>query len=248
MNRQVTVRTLAACIVLTLAMVVLAFQLGLLDALIQWRARRIAQEVNTEYENTWFGVRVLQYPNDLMIYQQLINQLRPDLIIETGTDWGGSAVYMATILESVNPEGKIISIDIDRRHWDESMSDFNLAGKDKLLSRIEFVESDSLAPSCIDNVAKQAKEAKTVLVLLDSLHTKKQVLAELKAYSPFVTPGSYIIVNDTHLEGLAQGDTMAAPLSAVREFLKENPSFQVDEELERFNISCAHSGYIKRTK
>ena len=114
-----------------------------------------------------------------------------------------------------------------------------------MLERIVFVKGDSISPAVIDRIRELA-EGKRGLVLLDSLHTSEHVLKELELYSPFVSPGSYIIVNDTHLEMMKFMDMGSGPLRAVKDFLKENKEFTIDPDLPGTIISCAPSGFLRR--
>lgn len=248
MQRTVTVRTVLSLIALCCIAIVIAFQCGTFDYFVKNRIQALSQREETEWRNQWFGVNILQYPTDLMLYQELIHAVKPDVVIETGTDWGGNAIYLATILESVNPKGKIVTIDIDSTHWKKTLATFNVEGKDKILNRIVFLEGDAASPEIVQQVKNHVNKDAKVLLILDSLHTKEQVLAELNLYADFVSPNSYVIVNDTQLEGWYPSENKSQPLSAIKEFLQKNDHFVVDKTMNRFYVSCAPSGFLKRVK
>lgn len=248
-------RSVFMAALLVVLLFVLAFQLGAfeyyikglvqkdsptwLDPHVERRVQKLALRKSTEWDNKWFGITIQQYPNDLMIYQELIYQLKPDLIVEAGTFHGGNAIYMATLLDVVNPKGKIITIDIDPQEWQATVAKLDLPGKDRLLQRIAFIEGSSTSPAVFEKVSKLATKDATVMVLLDSLHTKDHVLAEMKLYAPLVTRNSYLIVNDTQ---------WGEPLEAIREFGAEAHGFEVDRKIDHYMVSCAHEGFLKRVK
>jgi cephalosporin hydroxylase len=214
--------------------------------------------------NEWiverYGVEMRQFPTDLVTYEKLLFKLRPDVVIETGTFAGGLTLHLASILRDVRPEARIVTIDIDSTRWDETRATLDLRNdvKQELLGRIQFIQGSSTSPEVLEQVQRQIPPGGKVLVILDSLHTKEHVLAELKLYAPLVTPGSYIIVNDTDLDGIIdQGlahvklpgyGTPIGVRAAVEEFLASCGEFDVDAEADRFLISCNHSGILRRVK
>jgi cephalosporin hydroxylase len=247
-NATVRVRTLCAVELLTLLALGLVFLLGGLDWLVKHRIQHLSQREETEWRNQWYGVPILQYPTDLMLYQELIERIKPDVIIETGSDWGGNALYLASVLQNVNPQGKIVTVDIDARHWKQSMEKLSIVGKDQLLQRILFLEGDSSSPEIVKQAAQYIPANGRVLVILDSLHTREHVLKELLAYADLVSPDSYLIVNDTQLEGWYRSDKMSAPRLAITEFLATTDRFQLDPAMNKFYVSCARDGFLKRVK
>jgi cephalosporin hydroxylase len=232
--------------VLVALLFVLAFKLGLFDSFVRDRSRILAQYNEREWANHWMGVEIQQYPNDLMVYQEIITELKPDLIIETGTWNGGLTLYFANLLEQVNPQGKVITVDISREAWEEKAAKVDLPGVPRLRERIEFIHGSSTAPEVVSQIAAQVKDRRCVLVILDSAHTKDHVLQEMRLYSPFVTPGSYLIVNDTHLDYTGSIDNQPGPMAAIREFMKDNKDFSLDPSRNRFVVSCNHSGFLKK--
>jgi cephalosporin hydroxylase len=211
---------------------------------------------------TFLGLGVLQNPADMWIMQEIITEIRPDFIIETGTCSGGSALYYATILKQVNNKGKVITIDIDPKPRMDNINklekeDEHLYNTVKEISDnyIEFITSNSVDPALIERLKEQTKNKK-VLVTLDSCHSYEHVLKELILYSQLVSPGSYLIAQDTMLddkeEWLEKHATCpgykikAGPMQAVKEFLKENHDFKVDKSKERFLFTFYPSGYLKK--
>lgn len=185
---------------------------------------------------TWLGTYLRKCPLDLWIYQELIYDIKPDLIIECGTLKGGSAFYLASICDLVN-KGKIITIDINEQE-----------GRPKH-KRIKYL----LGSSTSDEIIKQVKELvnpnNRIMVVLDSDHSEKHVLNELNIYSRFVNKGSYIIVEDTNVNGhpvsLGFGP---GPMEAVDKFLKVSKSFKIDKKCEKFYLTFNPKGYLKRIK
>jgi cephalosporin hydroxylase len=217
-----------------------------LDDLAINRVRRLAQS-REEFKHRWLGVGVIQYPSDLITYAEILYKSRPEVIIETGTNYGGLAVYFATLMEHINPATKILTVDIDSANWHNELAEGRITPR--MLERIVFIEGDSVSDQTIAQM-KQHANGKRGLVLLDSLHTREHVLKELQLYSQFVAPDSYLIVNDTHFEVL---DLMGhgagkGPLSAVRDFLESNSEFVIDANLPGTLVSCSPSGFLKRVR
>jgi cephalosporin hydroxylase len=214
------------------------------------------------YGSTFLGLVLMQNPADMWIMQEIITEIRPDFIIETGTFAGGSAVYYATILKQVNNKGKVITVDIDPK---PRMVNINKLKKedDVLYNRvqeisdkyIEFITSNSVDPALIERLKEQTKNKK-VLITLDSCHSYEHVLNELILYSQLVSPGSYLIVQDTFLDDKDEWIEKYAkcpgwkikkgPMKAVHEFLEKNRDFKVDKSRERFLFTFYPSGYLKK--
>jgi cephalosporin hydroxylase len=170
----------------------------------------------------WLGVPVLKCPLDLWIYQEIIFEVKPDVIIECGTFRGGSALFLAHMCDLVN-NGRIISIDIEYRE-DRPKHE-----------RITYLIGSSTSEEIVRKVKSLIRDRDKVMVILDSDHHKEHVLKELKIYSKFVTKGSYLIVEDTNINGHpVVPDFGPGPLEAVEEFLKENKNFVADRTKEKF--------------
>jgi len=200
------------------------------------------------YNFSWMGRPIIQYPQDMIAMQEIIWNIKPDLIIETGIAHGGSLIYYASLLELIG-KGEILGIDIDIREHNRKEIE-----KHPMYKRIKMIQGSSVAQETVDQVAAIANGKKTVLVTLDSNHTHEHVLQELKLYAPFVTKDSYLVCFDTIVEDLpndylpgrawSQGDN---PKTAVWEFLQSNPDFIIDKQIDhKLLISVAPDGYLKR--
>lgn len=203
------------------------------------------------YNFTWMGRPIIQYPQDMIAMQEVIWQVKPDLIIETGIAHGGSLIYYASLLEMIGGNGKIIGLDIDIREHNRIEIE-----QHPMFKRIELIEGSSIDPQIVDWVYKAAAGKQEILVVLDSNHTHEHVLAELNFYAKLVTKDSYLVVFDTVIEDMpseffpdrhwGRGDN---PKTAVWEFLKTNDRFVVDEQLEsKLLITVAPNGYLKCIK
>jgi cephalosporin hydroxylase len=191
-------------------------------------------EGGTWTDTTWFGVPALKCPSDLWIYQELIHELAPDLIVETGTADGGSGLFLATLCEAKG-NGEVVSVDIEVRPERPSHR------------RLTYVTGSSTDPAIIERLAERASGARTVLVLLDSDHSHDHVLAELRAYARLVTPGSYLVVEDTNINGHPVYEHFGpGPMEAVEDFLKDNDAFAVDRSREKFLLTFNPGGWLRR--
>jgi cephalosporin hydroxylase len=225
-----------------------------------------ANENKYSYHFEWMGRPVIQYPQDTVAVQELIWSLKPDLIVETGIAHGGSLILSASILalldyaeaaeggysiDPANPIRKVVGIDIDIRDHNRSAIEAH-----PLSARIDMIQGSSIDPSVVDQVRAAAVGRERVLVFLDSNHTHDHVLAELEAYAPLVTPGSYCVVFDTVIEDLpadmfpdrpwGKGDN---PKTAVFEYLKSHPEFEIDKSIEhKLLITVAPDGYLRRIR
>jgi len=187
----------------------------------------------------WLGILSQQNPNDAWIHQEIIFDVKPDFIVEAGTLHGGSAALWATILQQVNPDGRIITIDIEDKAAE--------AKKLPIVKRyVDFLIGSSTDPAIVAEVQKRVAGRK-VLVLLDSDHRKEHVLAEMKAYAGLVSVGSYLIVQDTNVNGHpVLANFGPGPMEAVQEFLATNQQFKPDDKAERLMFTLHPKGYLKR--
>ncbi len=216
------------------------------------------------YNFDWLGRPIIQYPQDMWAVQELIWQVKPDLVIETGIAHGGSLILSASLLAmldyceamekgtSLDPRNgrrKVIGIDIDIRPH-------NLAALQShpLAPMLRLIEGSSIAPETISRVREAAKGHQKVLVFLDSMHTHDHVLAELEAYAPMVSKGSYCVVFDSFVEDMpadlfpdrpwSPGDN---PMTALRQYLKTHPEFVIDKSIEgKLMVTVAANGFLKR--
>ena len=207
---------------------------------------RTGWENKISYELTWLGVPIIQIPNDMILMQELIFQIKPDVIIECGVAHGGSLIYYSSLLELLG-KGKVIGIDIEIREHNRIMIE-----KHPMMKRITLIERSSVDPDTIEIVKKEISGNSRVLVCLDSNHTKSHVFKELKLYSELVTPGSYLIVFDTimpelvGLDGSKEDWDLNNPLEAIKDFLEINDNFEIDEKYSKLYVSYCLHGFLKR--
>jgi hypothetical protein len=213
-----------------------------------------AQSLKYSYHFEWLGRPIIQYPQDIVAMQELIWSIQPDLIIETGIAHGGSLIFSASILE-LNAicggcqDAEVLGIDIDIREHNRKAIESH-----PMFKRISMIQGSSIAPEIIEQVKAKAEGKQKILVLLDSNHTHNHVLAELEAYSPLTSIGSYCVVFDTVVEDLP--DEMFNdrpwgvgnnPKTAVWEYLKSHPEFEIDKNVQyKLLITVAPDGYLKR--
>lgn len=218
------------------------------------------------YNFNWLGRPIIQYPPDIVAMQELIWSIKPDLIIETGIAHGGSLIFSASMLalldycdasaanSTLTPGAsprRVIGVDIDiRAHNRKAIEEH------PLFHKITMIEGSSIAPDVVARVHAAASGYKRVLVCLDSMHTHDHVLAELNAYAPLATVGSYCVVFDTIIEDLPAGkypnrpwDRGNNPKTAVWAWLKEHPEFEIDRGMhDKLQITVAPDGYLRRVK
>lgn len=203
------------------------------------------------YNFTWMGRPIIQYPQDMVAMQEIIWDIKPDLIVETGIAHGGSLIFYASLLELIG-KGEILGIDIDIREHNKAQIENH-----SMFKRIKMLEGSSISEEIVEQVKEYVKGKSTVLVVLDSNHSHDHVLKELELYAPFVTSGSYIVVFDTVVENMPSdydwGDRPWGkgnnPLTAVRAFLSKNKEFEVDEAIDaKLAISVAPGGYLKKIR
>ncbi len=199
---------------------------------------------------SWMGVPIIQMPADIMATQEVIWNTRPDVIIETGVARGGSMIFMASLLKVIG-KGKIIGVDIDiRAHNRDSIESHELS------PLITLIEGGSTSEETLAKVKAEIPAGASVMVILDSDHSRDHVLAELRAYAPLVTEGQYIVVADTLLgqSDMSQTPTKRSkiwypgdePYAAVQQYLKETDRFETDAVLNgKLVLSSSPGGYLK---
>jgi cephalosporin hydroxylase len=202
----------------------------------------------------FLGVQTLQNPLDVWITQEIIHETKPDVILDIGTHKGGSAALWAVILEHVNPDGQIISIDIE----DKVTTAKELPVVQR---RVTFLVGSSTDPAIVAQV-KALTAGRKVMAILDSLHTKAHVKKELEAYSPLIPVGGYLIVQDTVVDRddpafrrVKQTQSWSknivpghGPGAAIAAFLSERDDFEIDKSRERYHATNNHNGFLKRVK
>lgn len=206
------------------------------------------------YNFSWLGRPVIQYPQDIVAMQEIIWRVQPELIVEAGIAHGGSLIFSAAMLE-LNAacggprDAEVLAVDIDIRANNREAIEAHPMSK-----RIEMMQGSSIASEIIEQVKTKAMGKRRVLVCLDSNHTHDHVLAELEAYAPLTSVGSYCVVFDTVIQDMP--DEMFPdrpwgpgnnPKTAVREYLKTHPEFEIDKRIDhKLLISVAPDGYLKR--
>ncbi|MCT7995218.1 cephalosporin hydroxylase family protein [Laspinema olomoucense] len=208
------------------------------------------------YHFEWLGRPIIQYPQDIIATQELIYSIQPDLIIETGIAHGGSLIFSASMLElnaacGGPQDAEVLGLDIDIRQHNREAIEIH-----PMFKRISMIQGSSIAPEIIEQVKAKAADKKKILVSLDSNHTHDHVLAELEAYAPLVSVGSYCIVFDSIIEDFpddmfpdrpwGKGNN---PKTAVWEYLKTHPEFEIDKSIQhKLLITVAPDGYLKRVQ
>lgn len=199
---------------------------------------------------SWMGAPIIQMPADIVATQEVIWATKPDVIIETGVARGGSVIFYASMLTLLG-KGKVVGVDIDiRAHNRETIE------KHPMASRITLIEGSSIAPETVARIKAEIPAGASVMLVLDSDHSKAHVLAELRALSALVTKGQFLIVADTILGRLRADQTPKArshfwppgdePLAALRSFLEESDRFVVDEEINgKLILSSSPGGYLR---
>lgn len=208
------------------------------------------------YNFNWMGRPIIQSPIDIMAMQEIIWDVKPDLIIETGIAHGGSLIFSASMLALLEicgeiEKGEVLGIDIDIRDHNKKAIENHPLNK-----KITMFEGSSVDEKMIAKVHEFAKRGKKILVCLDSNHTYEHVIAELRAYSGLTSIGSYCVVFDTLVEDMPEEFSNNRPWGkgnnpkiAVHEFLKDNDSFIIDKNIEnKILVTVAPDGYLKRVK
>jgi len=198
---------------------------------------RAGWDTKYPYSFSWLGRPVIQLPEDMLRIQEVIYDIKPDVIVETGVAHGGSLVFYASLCTAIG-KGRIIGIDIEIRQHNRTA-----IAEHRLSPLISLVEGSSIDSDIVESVKDQIGSAETVLVLLDSNHLKDHVLAELEAYSPLVSPGSYIVACDGIMQQVVGAPRTAEdwiwnnPISAINEFIATHPEFECVEPAWPFNES-----------
>ena len=215
----------------------------------KWFERATAYRYS--YHFRWMGLPIIQFPQDIMAMQELIWEVKPELVIETGVARGGSVAFYASILELIGGSGRVVGIDVDIRPHNRAAIEAH-----PMARRIALIEGSSVHPDTISQVRELARPCRRVLVALDSNHTREHVLQELELYSSFVTPGSYLVVFDTCVEwtppeliGERPWGKGNSPWTAVQAFLQTTDRFAVDIELAtKLQLTVCQDGFLRCLK
>jgi len=218
----------------------------LLDLSRRWMVAATRRRYSHRF--TWMGRRVFQLPQDLMALQQLLWEVKPRLVVETGLGLGGGALFYASVLELIGGPGEVAGIDV--RVLEEVRAD--LSGG-PLARRIRMIEGSSTSQAVVEEVTRLASAGGPVMVVLDSDHTREHVLRELELYAPLVTPGSFLVVLDTAIAELPPDALRGAPFgpgndpaAAVSEFLRTTSRFVPERRLDQsLAITSAPGGFLR---
>lgn len=207
-----------------------------------------AAEFKLMYEPSWLGMKIIQLPEDIVAVQELLWQVKPDVVVECGIAHGGSLIFTASIMELIG-RGRVVGVDIDiRPHNREAIEQHPLA------HRISLIEGSSVSPATAAQVREACRDAGVVLVILDSNHTVAHVVEEIGLYKDLVTEGSYLVVMDG-AQGLVSDIPRGNPawrtdnpLVAIREFLVADRAFEADRSFERFGVTSVPNGFLRRVR
>lgn len=230
----------------------------------QWL--ELANHYEYSYHFSWLSRPIIQYPQDIVALQELVWQVKPDMIIETGIAHGGSLVLSASLLAlidyseaveagvALNPKiarRRVLGIDIDIREHNRIAIEAH-----PMSHRIDMIEGSSISPELISKVHEHVQGKEKIVVILDSNHTHEHTLAELTAYAPLVSVNSYCVVFDTIIDDFSsdffpdrpwgRGNN---PKTAVIEYLKDHPEFEIDKTIpDKLMITVSRDGYLKRIR
>lgn len=199
-----------------------------------------AKWANISSGTRWLGTSAMKTPLDLWIYQEIVYETQPDVLIETGTNRGGSAYFYASLFDLLG-RGRIYTMDVEDMPKPSH-------------PRLNFRLGSSTSADIVRWIRESIAPGEKVMVTLDSLHDKEHVLRELDLYSPLVTVGNYLVVEDTHLNGhpvrvdFSPTPGHAGPWEAVREWLPKHPEFVADRSREKFGMTFNPGGWLKRVR
>jgi len=215
----------------------------------------VSSKIKYEYNFSWMGIPIIQYPQDIIALQEIIFSVKPNLIIETGFAHGGSSIFYASILKNLefkkNDKAKVISIDVDFRN--HNLQRFK---KLKISKYIQLIKGSSTNLKIFNKIKNLSKKFKKIMVVLDSDHSTNHVLKELELYSSLVSKDSYCVVFDTGINFWANSKIInknynknSNPYKAVQKFMKNNSEFKIDEDIHnKLLITSCYSGYLKKIK
>jgi cephalosporin hydroxylase len=198
------------------------------------------------YDIVWMGIPIIQLPEDILMMQELIWRVRPDVIVESGVAHGGALILYASLLDAIG-KGRVVGVDVEIRKYNRLAIEAHPMSK-----RIALIEGDSVAEDTLERVRAEIPPGAKVMVTLDSNHTREHVQAELERYAPLVTPGSYCVVFDSVMTMVSDAPKAGEnwhednPLEAVREFLNAHEEFEVDPSFNRLKVTYCQSGFLHR--
>lgn len=217
---------------------------------------RAGWDVKYVYSFTWLGRPLIQLPDDMFRFQEVFYRVRPDVIIETGVAHGGSLIFYASLFKAIGVPGRVIGIDVEI--WPHNRKAIE---EHELFDYITLVEGSSVAPETVAQVRDMLGADERVMVMLDANHTRDHVRAELEAYGPLVSPGSYIVAADGVMAQVAGGSRTQPdwlwnnPMRAAEDFVADNPDFIIEEPEFPFNEGLVQNrvtywpkGFIRRLR
>ena len=208
--------------------------LGSNDIAAQFHSLYYSSPERTWNNTRWMGRKTMRCPLDLWVYQEILHDIKPDIVIETGTNEGGGTHFLASIMDVIG-KGKVIGVDIEEL---DNRADHE---------RITYIKGSSISNEIVRKVSEMIEPDHAVLVILDSDHNMPHVLEEMKIYSEFVTKGSYMIVEDSNINGHPIMPKWGpGPFEAIQKFLQENNFFEIDRSQEKFYLSFNPNGYLKK--
>jgi cephalosporin hydroxylase len=195
-----------------------------------------ASSERTWANTKWMGTTILKNPFDMWVYQELLFENRPDLLIECGTNKGGSSLYFANMFDLLG-NGRIVSIDIN-----------NNPGK-PVHPRIEYLVMSSTSDECMRELQKRIKPGEKIMAVLDSDHSMKHVKRELELYAPLVTKGQYMVVEDSNVNGHPVTRSFGpGPMEAIHDFLGQSKDFEIDARREKFMVTFFPDGWLRKVR
>ncbi len=209
-----------------------------------WLKSAVHNRLN--YEPSWLGIPIIQFAGDIVMMQEVLWKVRPDVIVECGVAHGGAAVLYASICELLG-KGRVIGVDVEVRKYNRVAIESHPMSK-----RIEIIEGSSIDPSTADEVKRRTDGASTVMVVLDSNHSRDHVLQELELYHDIVTPGSYLVAMDGargHVWDLPGGNEEwkdDGPLQAIRRFVDDHADFVIDPHYTRLQVTSSPEGFLRK--
>jgi cephalosporin hydroxylase len=184
----------------------------------------------------WLGVKTSKNPLDLWMYQEILYEVKPDVIVECGTYRGGSAFFFASVFDLLG-HGQVVTIDVETY------------SNRPAHPRISYLLGSSTSSDTVGRVEDMLRGKSKVLVILDSDHHKEHVLQEMNIYSRFVSKGSYMVVEDTNTNGHpVYSDFGPGPMAAVGEFMKRNHGFIIDKSREKYLLTFYPNGWLKKIR
>lgn len=187
------------------------------------------------HQFNWRGVRTVKCAQDIVVFQEIIHETKPEVIVECGVNQGGSTLFLS---DMIGPQGLVVGCDICIDDWCDP--------RVKNVANIRLIQGSSIAPHVVD-VIRQIVAGRRTMVILDSNHEAHHVLAECRLYSPLVSSGCYLIVEDTNINGRPVfPEHGPGPAEAVEQFLRENNDFETDRSRERLLMTFNPGGYLRK--